>query len=53
MAASGLSNQQVAEALFVTSKTVENHLGRAYQKLGIHSRERLVDALRDPHTPAA
>ena len=39
MAAAGLGNQQVAEALFVTAKTVENHLGRVYQKLGIHSRE--------------
>jgi DNA-binding CsgD family transcriptional regulator len=45
MAASGMTNQQVAEALFVTAKTVENHLGRIYQKLGIHSRERLADAL--------
>ena len=52
MAASGLTNQQVAEALFVTSKTVENHLGRVYQKLGIHSRERLAGALRDPGAPA-
>ena len=46
MAASGLTNQQVAEALFVTSKTVENHLGRIYQKLGIHSRDAITDALR-------
>ena len=53
MAASGLTNQQVAEALFVTSKTVENHLGRVYQKLGIHSRDAIVDALRaaGPLTP--
>ncbi len=46
MAASGLSNQQVAEALFVTSKTVENHLGHVYQKLGIHSRDAITDSLR-------
>lgn len=45
LAASGLSNQRVAEALFITAKTVENHLGRVYQKLGIHSRERIADAL--------
>ena len=38
MAAAELTNQQVAEALFVTAKTVENHLGHVYQKLGIHSR---------------
>ena len=52
MAASGLSNQRVAEALFITAKTVENHLGRVYQKLGIHSRERIADAMRDANTPA-
>jgi DNA-binding CsgD family transcriptional regulator len=45
MAASGLSNQRVAEALFITAKTVENHLGRVYQKLGIHSRDGIADAL--------
>jgi DNA-binding CsgD family transcriptional regulator len=45
MAAAQLTNQQVAEALFVTAKTVENHLGRVYQKLGIHSREALAGAL--------
>jgi DNA-binding CsgD family transcriptional regulator len=45
MVAGGLTNQQVAEALFVTSKTVENHLGRVYQKLGIHSRDAIADAL--------
>ena len=49
MASSGLSNQQIAEALFVTAKTVENHLGRVYQKLGIHSRERLAQALSQSH----
>ena len=41
-----MTNQQVAEALFVTAKTVENHLGRVYQKLGIHSRDKLAAALQ-------
>ena len=53
MAASGLTNQQVAEALFVTAKTVENHLGRVYQKLGIHSRDVIADALADVAAPSA
>ena len=55
MAATGLGNQQIAEALFLTAKTVENHLGRVYQKLGIHSREKLREALRanDPPSTAA
>jgi DNA-binding CsgD family transcriptional regulator len=52
MAASGLTNQQVAEALFVTSKTVENHLGRVYQNLGIHSRDAITDSLRAASTSA-
>jgi DNA-binding CsgD family transcriptional regulator len=45
MVAAGMSNREVAQALFVTAKTVENHLGRVYQKLGIHSRSELAAAL--------
>ena len=36
----------------MTVKTVENHLGRAYQKLGINSRELLAQALREPEPVA-
>ena len=42
LAASGLTNRQVAEALFVTVRTVETHLARVYQKLGISARSELV-----------
>jgi DNA-binding CsgD family transcriptional regulator len=45
MAASGLSNRQVAEALFVTEKTVEGHLVNAYRKLDVSSRSQLPGAL--------
>jgi DNA-binding CsgD family transcriptional regulator len=38
LAASGLTNQQVAEALFITLKTVEMHLTNTYRKLGSNSR---------------
>lgn len=45
MAAEGMGNREIAQSLFVTVKTVENHLGRTYAKLGIHSREELPAAL--------
>jgi DNA-binding CsgD family transcriptional regulator len=45
LAAGGQSNRDIAQSLFVTVKTVENHLSRAYNKLGIGSREKLEAAL--------
>lgn len=48
MAADGLTNREIAQALFVTPKTVEVHLGSAYRKLGISSRLQLTDALAEP-----
>jgi DNA-binding NarL/FixJ family response regulator len=36
--ARGLSNQEIAERLFITRKTVKNHLHTAYGKLGVSSR---------------
>lgn len=53
LAADGRSNREIAQLLFVTTKTVDNHLGRAYGKLGISSRGELVDALRERSAPAA
>jgi ATP/maltotriose-dependent transcriptional regulator MalT len=41
LAASGLTNRQVAEAAFVSPKTVEANLSRVYRKLGIRSRAEL------------
>jgi DNA-binding CsgD family transcriptional regulator len=41
MAAEELSNKEIAQALFVTVKTVEQHLGRVYRKLDISSRRQL------------
>jgi ATP/maltotriose-dependent transcriptional regulator MalT len=45
LAAEGLSNPEIAQALFVTRKTVEKHLGNAYTKLNVGSRSELPDAL--------
>ena len=47
LAIEGLSNRQIAEALFVTRKAVEWHLGNAYRKLDVRSRHELSDALRE------
>jgi DNA-binding CsgD family transcriptional regulator len=45
MAASGRSNRDIAQELYVTAKTVEVHLSSAYRKLGIRSRRELAGAL--------
>jgi len=45
LAAEDLSNKEIAQALFVTVKTVEQHLGRVYRKLGLSSRRQLGAAL--------
>ncbi len=48
MAAEGMSNRDIAEALYVTPKTVEIHLSSAYRKLGVRSRRELPGALATP-----
>ncbi|MGH2841235.1 MAG: helix-turn-helix domain-containing protein, partial [Solirubrobacteraceae bacterium] len=48
LAADGLSNRDIAQALFVTLRTVEGHLTQAYMKLGISSRDELASALGSP-----
>jgi DNA-binding CsgD family transcriptional regulator len=46
LASRGLTNREVAEHLYLSTKTVEVHLGHAYRKLGIASRSQLEAALR-------
>ena len=36
MAARGLSNRKIADDLYLSTRTVENHLQRIYDKLGVH-----------------
>jgi DNA-binding NarL/FixJ family response regulator len=45
MAAKELTNRDIAQALFVTPKTIEVHLSSVYRKLGITSRAQLAAAL--------
>jgi DNA-binding CsgD family transcriptional regulator/tetratricopeptide (TPR) repeat protein len=51
MAAEGPTNREIAQALFVTQRTVEVHLTSIYRKLAINSRSQLASALAEP-TPA-
>ncbi|MFZ0041301.1 MAG: helix-turn-helix transcriptional regulator, partial [Solirubrobacteraceae bacterium] len=53
LASRGETNREIAQALFVTLKTVELHLGNAYRKLGIHSRRELPTDLENPAAPEA
>ena len=45
LAASGLTNKQIAERLFLSHRTVGGHLHRAFPKLGVATRAALRDAL--------
>ena len=45
LAASGKTNRQIAQELYVTPKTVEFHLGQSYRKLDISSRKELGSIL--------
>ncbi|SDG50663.1 regulatory protein, luxR family [Lentzea fradiae] len=47
LAALGSSNDQIAQSLFVTQRTVEFHLTNSYRKLGLTERSQLVDVV-DP-----
>ena len=48
LAASGLTNRDVAAALFISPKTVEANLSRIYRKLGIHTRAELGRQMGQP-----
>jgi DNA-binding CsgD family transcriptional regulator len=48
LAAGSMTDRDIAQALVVTTKTVEEHLGSAYRKLGVASRDQLEEALGAP-----
>lgn len=47
LAAAGMSNREISETLVLSVRTVETHLLRIYQKLGIRRRDDLAHAVRN------
>jgi DNA-binding NarL/FixJ family response regulator/tetratricopeptide (TPR) repeat protein len=47
LAARGLTSKMIAERLYVSARTVDNHLQNAYVKLGVSSRAELAAAVAD------
>jgi LuxR family maltose regulon positive regulatory protein len=52
-ATDGLTNKEIAARLFLSPKTVEFHLTRAYRKIGVRSRAELAGILRSSLAPKA
>jgi DNA-binding CsgD family transcriptional regulator len=52
MAAAGMTNREIAQALFVTMKAVALHLTHVYGKLDIAGRAELPGALGETNQPA-
>jgi DNA-binding NarL/FixJ family response regulator len=44
----GLSNQQIAQRMFLSESTVKSHLASAFRKLGVSSRNEAAAILSDP-----
>ena len=40
------SNKQICDELFISSRTVENYTSRLYSKIGVKSREELIEKFR-------
>lgn len=53
LAARGMASRNIAEQLYISTRTVENHLQRVYNKLGVAGRGELWPALRAMPDPEA
>ena len=51
LAAQAMGNRDIAQALFITTKTVSDHLSSTYRKLNIHTRDQLRTAMEAPTPP--
>jgi len=52
LAAGGLTNREIAQALYITARTVEGHLTNVFRKLDIKARSNLPTALIGTTQPA-
>lgn len=52
LVASGATNRETADALFLSAKTVEWNLSKVYRKLYVRSRTELAAKLLQPPTPS-
>jgi non-specific serine/threonine protein kinase len=47
LVAQGLTNRQIAEALFVSERTIDHHVSNILKKLSLSSREQVASRLGD------
>ena len=47
--ASGLTNNEIGNRLFISEKTVRNHITNIFEKLGVKSRAQAIVLAKDKH----